>query len=218
MVIHCPRCGIDLSDDANYCMNCGKGIGAAAKTGLPTAGGILAIICAGYCCLMGLLFIYAASSSYYSPYGADPRPTYFLIGIVNILAFALGLYGGILVLKRSKFRSAIIGKVVMNSGGIAISLYFVSQPYSGWLTALLFGAPIIVLSTLSITFIMARRNEFLLTRTVFLKPPTLPSPPTHWRSSSSTIRCLNCGHNNPDNFKYCGKCGTNLQEGETQIY
>lgn len=32
------------------------------------------------------------------------------------------------------------------------------------------------------------------------------------------IRCTNCGHINPANFIYCGKCGAPLKEEETQVY
>lgn len=218
MVVHCPRCGRDLPDNANYCLNCGKAIRVAERTGLPTAGGILAIICACACLLMGFLFISASVSGYYPSYRPDPRPTYFSIAILNFLAFAVGLFSGIHALKRGRFRSTVFGTVVMSVAGIAISVCFIFEPYSGWLTALIFGVPIIVLSALSAIFVSTRRNEFVFARPVYPKPPTFSSPPMQERSSSSSIRCLNCGHNNPENFKYCGKCGTALQEGKTQIY
>jgi hypothetical protein len=34
----------------------------------------------------------------------------------------------------------------------------------------------------------------------------------------NSIRCPKCGHENPANFIFCGSCGTNLKEDETQIY
>lgn len=48
----------------------------------------------------------------------------------------------------------------------------------------------------------------------------LPPPPSILPSSDkySTIRCPNCGHNNPSNFNYCGKCGAPLTEEETKLY
>jgi hypothetical protein len=41
--------------------------------------------------------------------------------------------------------------------------------------------------------------------------PSVPSYP-------SSIRCPKCGHENPENFIFCGSCGTHLKEDETQIY
>jgi len=51
------------------------------------------------------------------------------------------------------------------------------------------------------------------------QPIPKPTPPLSTSSGHSAIRCPNCGHNNPSNFNYCGKCGGSLQEKEeTQIY
>ena len=49
-------------------------------------------------------------------------------------------------------------------------------------------------------------------------PPPVTLPPA--QRSPSTIQCPSCGHRNPKDHAFCGKCGTALvsQKEETRIY
>jgi len=88
----------------------------------------------------------------------------------------------------------------------------------GVLTLGISGIIILVSALLSLVFLYRMRKSTIM-------PPPATPPPARPQSrarkppaSPTMIRCQRCGHNNPANFSYCGKCGTPLREEETQFY
>jgi len=155
--MHCPKCGKEVPDDASYCAYCGTQIKTAIgrKTGFPIAGGILSIIASCVCIFVGILGILTSIEPYY-PYS---RFGMLFMGIFALIGFAFGLTGGILTLRRKNFSLAIIGiSLVLVSGFITI-LASITEPY-GYLGAVIFGVPIILLSILSLIFTAISKQEF----------------------------------------------------------
>jgi hypothetical protein len=87
------------------------------------------------------------------------------MGIFCVLAFAFGLTGGILTLKRRLFPLAIFGTSLVLASGFVIVMTFAMGPfyahiYPNWAIILLFALPILVLSILSVVFTAISKGEF----------------------------------------------------------
>jgi uncharacterized membrane protein len=125
------------------------------KTGKPIAGGILLVISASLILIVGLLymFIFFFSLSVFNqslPVGTPEIVSFYLLMtlIFDILAFSLGLAGGICSFKRNYFSIAIIGVSLIIVGAcLSIFLFFLS-------------IPILVLGILSAVFIGISKKEF----------------------------------------------------------
>jgi len=160
--LNCPSCGKEVIDDnAIYCPYCTKPLRLLRKrTGLPIAGGILTIIAACVSIIGGVIgmaaFISFLSWSYYYYY----RPIYqvLFMGVFGILAFALGLTGGIFSLKRRHFALSIIGtSFVVVSGVITMEAIAIT---GSWSFGLLLGLPPVLLSILGLIFVAISKGEF----------------------------------------------------------
>lgn len=146
--MNCPNCGKEVpNQDAIFCPYCAKPIRMAQKrTGFPTASGVLTIIGSCIAILYGILGLIDASLNYYN---SGP---YAIVGIFGILAFAFGLTGGILTLRRKVFVLAIIGISLVLISGIIIS---VAIPIG-----FIFGIPVMILSILGLIFTSISKREF----------------------------------------------------------
>lgn len=75
-------------------------------------------------------------------------------GFLGVFAFAFGLAGGILTLKRRRYGLALTGQVLVLACGLSAMVFY---PYS---SGLLFGVPTVVLSILSTVFTTVSKREF----------------------------------------------------------
>lgn len=129
------------------------------KTGFPIAGGILAIIASCACIIFAVLgimgFVLTLSYRYYSPYYWA-----LLMGISGAVAFAFGLTGGIMSLKRKHFVLALIGACFLLLQGFITILAIGIEGIDALAFGILVGTPTIVLSVLSLIFIAISNREF----------------------------------------------------------
>lgn len=149
MVIYCPKCGKEVSEEANFCPNCGSQIKIvlAKKSSFPIAAGILEIIAACVCMLIGILGILV------------PLVVMLTLGIFGFVGFAFGLTGGILKIKRKSFALAIIGSCMVQLSGF-IMLITTALSCDIFIVGLVYGMPIIILSNLSLIFTAISKQEF----------------------------------------------------------
>ena len=157
----CPNCGNDVSEDSDFCSNCGKSI--RKRKIYPLTAGILAIIGSCLTFFIGILLLIIASievqeRQFNYSHGlntAPPFPTYFLlIGIFAVVTFAFGLFAGLAAVNRKYVTPAIFGLSLLTASGILISL-----PINSSATWEL-GLPIILLSVLSTVFVVISKSEF----------------------------------------------------------
>jgi hypothetical protein len=82
------------------------------------------------------------------------------MGVLGTLAFALGLTGGILTLRRSHFALPIIGESLILLSAFVTMILFSAAGYDAWIVGLLFGLPVMILSILRIIFTGISKKEF----------------------------------------------------------
>jgi hypothetical protein len=129
------------------------------RTSLPIAAGILTIIAACACLIVGIigLIVFALSLI----------PQLLIQGVIAVLAFAFGLTSGIMSLKRKHFAMTAFGACLIIVAGFVNLLVFGVPMGFGYtssiypiLMSLSFGVPILVPSILSIIFVFLSRREF----------------------------------------------------------
>jgi hypothetical protein len=150
--LNCPNCSKESPlQAAIFCPYCSKPLNVTKKrSGFLTSAGIFTIIAAPISLLIGILGY--ASAAIYSPYESY-LVVNVLMGFFGILAFALGLIGGILTLKRKHFALSITGISLVLVSGIIVSVVI---PYG----CLVFGIPVMILSILGVTFTSISNKEF----------------------------------------------------------
>lgn len=163
LVLECPHCGKGIKDeDAIYCSYCSKPLKELPirKTGFPIAGGILEIIASCASVVIGIVYMAAFLSGSWS-YWPVVRWNFLFAGLFGIVAFAVGLTGGIISLRREHFVLAIVGNCLIITGGFVDFLAMALEGYSNsWIGGLVFGFPLTVLSVLSLVFIAVSKSEF----------------------------------------------------------
>lgn len=171
MVRNCLKCGKEIQDEtAAYCPHCASPVKPQLSkiSGFPIAGGVLLIIAASICLIVGIfaigVFVSTYQYAYYYGWGSSyyyrPRYEDLLVGIFGTLAFALGLTAGITSLKRNAFAVSILGACFAVSQGFATVLAFVTQWPNSWIVGIIFGMPILVLATLGLIFTAISKAEF----------------------------------------------------------
>ena len=170
--LFCPNCGKEIEDkNAIYCPYCAKSIIPPFRemivgkhTGFPIAAGVLAIVAACISIFLGIvgimIFAYWSGYYYYSGYYGMTNYWFVVMGVFGILAFGLGLSGGIFTLRRSQFALSIIGESLVLLSAFVTMISFVVAGYGAWITGLLFGLPAMILSILSIIFTGISKKEF----------------------------------------------------------
>jgi hypothetical protein len=167
MALHCPRCDKAIPEDAVVCPYCKTPIRIARqvevkKSGSPLIAGILEILSASICLIVGILglvsFMPYYNYYYYSYYWL------LIMGVFGVIGFIFGLTGGILAFKRTDFAIVVLGaSTTMLSGLISIialaMVSYATLPYQVLIFGFL-GVPIIVLSTLTLIFVAISRAEF----------------------------------------------------------
>jgi len=150
-----PKYGKEIQDiEAAYSPYLGKEI-QSTKTSFPIAGGILAIVAACISVFLGIISIASFVSSLGYPWYSPDYWTLF-IGVTGFFAFAFGLTGGIMSLKRKNRAVTMVGVCLTMLSG------FITIPAFGtmFLTGLLFGIPIILFSVPSLIIIAISKTEF----------------------------------------------------------
>jgi hypothetical protein len=158
MVLHCPKCGDTVPEESKFCPHCGAPIGATPaitvrSSHLPLAGGILAIIDACICAVVGILAMLRYTWSFYD------YSWLFLLGLIAFVGFTFGLIGGITALKRIYYEVALLGtSLIMLSGFVGI-IALATARHRIFLEGVL-GIPVLVLAIISLIFIAISRTEF----------------------------------------------------------
>jgi len=130
------------------------------RTSKPIVGGILIVIGAVWCLVMGLLCvlnltIFSHSYSYYNDFnywidGEIWLAIIITIAVFEFWGFAIGLTGAVLTFKRTRFVIAIIGaSFVIVGAGLAFLVY------------LPLAILILILGILGLIFIAISKNEFI---------------------------------------------------------
>ncbi len=166
MVESCPKCGRPIrEEDWAFCPYCASPVrqGASRRTDFPTAGGVLLIIAVSVCVFAGVMatMIFAATCNYHY-YGDTCSPRYedLVAGGGGILAFIYGLAAGIFSLKRKMFAHCVTGGAATVAEGFLLILAFAQQWDSSWVVGMMFGIPIILLSSVGLFFISLSKNEY----------------------------------------------------------
>jgi hypothetical protein len=134
------------------------------RSGFPTAAGILAII--GSCLIvivgsLGLLSFWLAMSQRVFGFAYPPSILYYLaMGIINSLAFAFGLAGGICAVRRSRFAQAIAGTTLLLVSGLVTIAAFAMQGSYAIVLGAMFGLPVLIMSILAVIFVAVSKGEF----------------------------------------------------------
>jgi len=85
--------------------------------------------------------------------------SFLFMGVFGILAFALGLTGGIMALKKQNFALSMIGMCfLVIQSFVTIGAFFL--PNGDWTSGVIFGIPLLVLSILSLVFVAISQKEF----------------------------------------------------------
>lgn len=159
---HCPKCGTEMPDEAEFCMKCGRRISAEIpSSGFPIAGGILVILAASFAFVNGLIYLHYSiccnswdlahiqqTSIYYPWYYSGWS---LILGIFCIIGFAWGLVSGILSLTRKNYVVAVTGASFVIAGG-AIGLM---TPFT-----ILLGMACFILGVIGLIFIAISKEEF----------------------------------------------------------
>lgn len=152
----CLYCGREFKEeDAAYCPYCGVDLKAIKRrTGFPIAAGVLTIIASCICLIVTVPSLVGAAVYGWRFFSSFYAILLLVIGVLGVLAFALGLASGIFSFKRMRFGLTIAGESIVLASGVAGA--FVGLSFSG----IIFGLPVIILAILGIVFTAISKGEF----------------------------------------------------------
>jgi LytS/YehU family sensor histidine kinase len=101
-----------------------------------------------------------AATYNYRYYGGPYSPRYEDLLAGGMLAFVYGLAAGIFSLKRKMFAHCLTGGAATVAEGFLLVLAFAQQWDSSWAVGVMFGVPIILLSSVGLFFISLSKNEY----------------------------------------------------------
>jgi hypothetical protein len=131
------------------------------RTGFPIAAGVITIVASCISIIFGILgttaFIALLDQRFF---GMVHVVGYLVMGLLGLVAFALGLTGGILMLKRKRFGLAASGVSIVLASGIANIIVVGAQGAYAIASALVFGLPIVILAILGVVFTAVSKGEF----------------------------------------------------------
>jgi hypothetical protein len=124
------------------------------RTGFPIAAGVLSIISSSVAMLFALLFIGAYMATFNFRY---PTSNLNLLadGVFGVAAFAFGLAGGIMTLKRKNFVFALLGPCFLIAKGATLIV-----ATGGDTLGVLIGSTVLALTILSLIFVSISYKEF----------------------------------------------------------
>lgn len=166
----CPHCGKEVADEnAVFCPYCSKPLNPKRHSSMPTASGTLTTISAILALLAGLLTISNALGTY-GGYGygyvAGTNIFFWIVGIFEVVAFAVALAGATFQFRRRAFSGSILSNVLLIAVAAivtgqaflpAVNVGSVTYIFTGWL---FFGIPLLALSILSIIFVAVAKTEY----------------------------------------------------------
>jgi len=133
---------------------------------LPFLSGIFSIISAVLVIVGGVVTIWAALVTY-GGYGygfiGGTNVFYWIVGVFEIIAFAVGITGGIFQIKRQYFLGTIFSNILLITAGIMLigqSFFKIGRMELTFAGLLLLAVPILILTILSIVFIGMSKKEF----------------------------------------------------------
>ncbi len=128
------------------------------RNGLVTASGILSIIAAFLAIARGFISLDGGVIELTQTYNPRVSGMLFYGGIIGIVAFAFGLIGGILALRRGHFPIVIIGFALLIVE--SLSLWLFNIEFGAWVIFAQFGLPVLVMSLIGVVFAGVGRSEF----------------------------------------------------------
>ncbi len=149
-------------EGALYCPYCGNPLKIVRKrSGFPIAGGILTIIASCIAIFYGILGTLSFAISFNQRFpGSVPIVGFLIMGVLGILAFALGLTSGIFALRRKRFALSIAGVCITLVSGISTIVIISWQGFYAVPAGLLFGMPVAILAILGLVLTALSKKEF----------------------------------------------------------
>ena len=161
--LNCPKCGKEIKDENPvYCPFCGKPLELTIKrSGIPFAGGILAIVASCLTLFVGILQLIGYAVTVSPVLGFSELDVYALLysGVFNIFCFLIGVAGGIFSTKSKHLTFVLVGISFLFTAGLTtvIAAGLTSYVLFAWL---LFGMPIVILSAIAIIFAVSSKYQF----------------------------------------------------------
>jgi hypothetical protein len=163
--LNCPNCDKEiLAEDTTFCPQCGESLETKKEmqqnqTDLVLAAALLTIVASSFSSGLGgvSLYQYVSLLSYYEQ---SLLEGFLILGVTGIIVSAVGLVGGIFMLKRKSFKISMLGVIVLVFS--VIGNYIIIQHYQYGFTDLLLLSiiAILMLSILSGVLVFTSKNEF----------------------------------------------------------
>lgn len=168
-ILNCPNCGRQVPPQEHFfCPYCAKPLNIKRHAKLPVASGFLTIIAALLTVVAGMLTINDALTTY-GGYGygfiSGTNIFFWIAGIFEVIAFAIGLTGSIFQIRKRQLLMTIFGNVLLLVSVVILigQSFFVMNTAFGPLQKInfiLYAIPTLVLIVLSLVLIGISRKEF----------------------------------------------------------
>jgi len=153
---YCSECGKELKNDAS------KNKKSNGRNSYLVAAGIMVIVAASLCILVGIFGAiefsegdYQHYPSYWDDYSERTfLPQHLLTSMFGLSAFIFGMLGGISILSKKLFSLSVVGIMLIMTA--AVSLMLLSPVH-----LILLGLPILVLACISLAFTCLKREDFI---------------------------------------------------------
>ena len=133
---------------------------------LPFLSGIFSIISALLVLVAGAVTIYGALITY-GGYGygfiSGTNVFFWIVGVFEIIVFAVGLTGAIFQIKRQYFLGTIFSNILLIASAVLLvaqSFFKIGRMELTFAVLLLLAVPVLILAILSIVFIGMSKKEF----------------------------------------------------------
>ena len=153
---YCSECGKELKNDAS------KNKKSNGKNPYLMAAGVMVIVAASLCILVGIFGAIEFSEGdyqHYPSYWGDCSektflPQHLLTSMFGVSAFIFGMVSGISILTKKLFSHSVVGIMLIITA--AVSLILLSPVH-----LILLGLPILVLAFISLAFTYLKRKDFI---------------------------------------------------------
>lgn len=163
-ILICPNCGKEILDeDATFCPKCGHPLEAQRKSSdLVLAAGILTIVAAAFSAGLGYIALYQYTSllTYYGSTLSSQFLGFLIFGIIDIIAAAFAIAGGIMMLKRKFIVISMLGVILLLVSAFVTYITIQHYNYGFTDTMLLSEIAVIIFSILSGILVLTSKKEF----------------------------------------------------------